>query len=68
MNIPKTLNQSFEELISQRNWYVNSGIDRRKAGMVKVYYKKGKISENKIRFYLESAGYKLYQNELWTKE
>ena len=68
MNTPKKLNECFDEVIQNRGWYKNSGTDRRIAATDKIAFKNGMLSEKKIKIYLEAAGYKLYQPELWIKE
>ena len=67
MEEANTLQRSFEELIKQRNWYKDSGIDRKTAYRDKLYFLNGELSEKKIRHYLSKAGYSPYQEELWIK-
>lgn len=67
---PKMLSECFAELIKKSTglsptWYSNSGVHRKTAYRDKLLFKKGKLSESKIRFYLSHAGYKLYQPEMW---
>ena len=61
----KILNECFAELVKHRNWYENTGVNRKTAYRDKKYFENGELSENKIRFYLSHAGYKLYQPEMW---
>jgi hypothetical protein len=61
----KGLYDSFKELIDKRGWYKNSGIDRKKAYKDKIAFFEGSLPENRMRMYLEKAGYIQTQNELW---
>jgi hypothetical protein len=67
-NNPKTLKDCFTELIQTRAWYKDSKTDRKAANKDKVKFLQGKLSEKKIKNYLNSTGYKIYQQELWIKK
>jgi len=65
MKEAKTIYECFEILLSKRCWYKNSGIERRVAANDKTAFKKGTLSDWKIKKYLEAAGWQQYQPELW---
>ena len=59
----KTIDEAFADLVQQRDWY--GSVSRSTANFDKRYFRDGKLSYEKKRFYLERTGYKVVQPELW---
>lgn len=66
--LSKTLDECFTELISERGWSKNSPYNRKTASLHKKMFLSGKLPDETKRIYLQSAGYKLLQKELWGKK
>jgi len=63
-----TIKEAFEDLISQRGWYVKLGIPEGTANVTKKRFREGKVvTEDKMKEILTMAGYRIKQVELWEK-
>lgn len=63
-----TMNEAFRELITVRKWFQNSSRSPFQAQNDKAKFLSGKrVSEDHIREYLLTAGYKIIQEEKWEK-
>jgi hypothetical protein len=65
MNAPKTLDDCFEELCSNRGWWSKSPYDRKAASKHRKLFLLGKLPDETKRMYLKCSGYYLSQPELW---
>lgn len=65
INNSKTLDECFTDLILKRGWWKNSDFDRKTAHFHKKQFLLGKLPDEIKRVYLENAGYKKVQQELW---
>lgn len=59
--------EAFEQLISQRGWYKDLGLPEGTGSSVKTYYKKGKITLDRMEYLLKKAGYTVMQEKSWDK-
>lgn len=64
----RTLNECFRELITKRGWSKNSPYDRKVASVHKKLFLADKLPDETKRVYLQSAGWKCIQVELWQKD
>lgn len=64
----KDIDESFSELIQKKEWHKGSPYDRKSAYYHKKIFKEGKLSDNIKREYLQAAGYKQVQVELWSND
>jgi hypothetical protein len=60
-----TTKEAFENLISQRAWYIHLGIPENTARSYSKRYRDGKLPTEKIEEILERAGYHVKQEKLW---
>ncbi len=67
-NTKKTIDECFSTLIKNKRWHKGSPFVKQMATYHKNIFKKGKLSDNIKRIYLEAAGYELIQPELWEKK
>lgn len=66
--VTKTIDECFAELIEKRAWHRGSPYDRKNANYHKKIFLQGKLPDEVKREYLESAGYKLVQAEMWSND
>lgn len=61
------LHKAFRQLTAPQMWYEKCGLTKLHAAMIKMRYKKGQVSEDKMRELLKKSGFKIIQEEVWKR-